>query len=436
MTGRLLVGTLLLAVGIASVPACSAGEDGGSGSTPATGGGGVCAPGEQISCACPGGGSGVQVCNAEGTGFGACDCGGTGAGGGSSGPCGDEFCDQNDENCRSCPADCGQCAPCDIAPMCPDQGAMMPPASMEHKPSLDVTHMVQMTPEQMRAQLAEQVSESTDAMRVIAAALDERQSDEHPLVTEVRDILAQFPAEREMIRKELAVAGMHSPALYRSLHPPPAGRVATPAQPMADEFPGGTIECGAPLLRVGIEKMYVHNAQDVVPEEDEIYCLTQAESQNGGEIRITPVMTGLGDDDEWVLSLSEGLFWGQVAQQTPGDAIVITYNCIEDDSDGQQHAQLVDAIGNGATQVGGAVGGDYGWVFTTVGAIAGVVSTAMATNSDDKLFNAQQTIPLDIQLELTNGGYWSVHRDGDDWLGSWHWELYIYAWGCAEFGLL
>ena len=44
----------------------------------------ACEPGRQVSCACPRGGSGVQVCAADGSGFGACRCddgGGAGAGG-------------------------------------------------------------------------------------------------------------------------------------------------------------------------------------------------------------------------------------------------------------------------------------------------------------------------------------------------------------------
>jgi hypothetical protein len=41
----------------------------------------VCAPGQQISCACPGGGTGAQVCNAAGSGYGTCSgCGSGDAG--------------------------------------------------------------------------------------------------------------------------------------------------------------------------------------------------------------------------------------------------------------------------------------------------------------------------------------------------------------------
>ena len=55
----------------------------------------VCIPGQQIACACIGGGQGAQVCNAEGTGYGPCVCprpdagsetgGGQGGAGGSGG---------------------------------------------------------------------------------------------------------------------------------------------------------------------------------------------------------------------------------------------------------------------------------------------------------------------------------------------------------------
>ncbi|MEM9458722.1 MAG: choice-of-anchor J domain-containing protein [Myxococcota bacterium] len=46
-----------------------------SGSTSvATGGGTLCTPGQQVSCGCPGGGSGAQVCASDGNSFGECMC--------------------------------------------------------------------------------------------------------------------------------------------------------------------------------------------------------------------------------------------------------------------------------------------------------------------------------------------------------------------------
>src|ERR1700679_3143262 len=37
----------------------------------------VCAPGQQVVCACPGGAPGAQACNAEGTGYDGCECPGS-----------------------------------------------------------------------------------------------------------------------------------------------------------------------------------------------------------------------------------------------------------------------------------------------------------------------------------------------------------------------
>ncbi len=57
-------------------------------STTGSGAGGStagCVPGAQVSCACLGGGDGVQVCSADGTSFGPCDCGPTSGAGGAGG---------------------------------------------------------------------------------------------------------------------------------------------------------------------------------------------------------------------------------------------------------------------------------------------------------------------------------------------------------------
>ena len=69
---------LLLAIGFvggASLAGCS--DD-----APAAGG--LCTPGKQEACACPGGAQGVQSCNASGNGYDACLCGGSTSGDNSS----------------------------------------------------------------------------------------------------------------------------------------------------------------------------------------------------------------------------------------------------------------------------------------------------------------------------------------------------------------
>lgn len=432
MRGTSKVGTLLLALGIAGVGACAA-----EGSDPGGAGGAgantVCIPNEQVSCACPGGTQGVQVCLEDGSGFGECDCDGTGASGGG-GPCGDDFCDEGDEHCHSCPEDCGTCDPCDIAPKCPDQGAMVPPAASEHFPDLDVPAMTRLSPAELHSRLVDEVSQGTLPMRMIAAAFDAPQPHEHPFVTMLRNAFAENAEQAEAIRFELDRAGMRSARTYRQTFPAPSELETIPElKPRADEFPGGTLECGRPFLRVGISRITVHDDQDGAFQgnDDEIYCVVQAEAQNGIELRVTPLSPSIDDDDHWDLSLTTGVFWGQVEQAHPGSDLLITYDCIENDNPAAYQA-LLDTIADGANAIGGAIGDENGWIFITGAAVASIASAAMGLNGEDRVFNYQQYILLDDQLELTNGYYWSVRRDGGDW----DWELTVKAWGCAEFGLL
>jgi len=163
--------------------------------------------------------------------------------------------------------------------------------------------------------------------------------------------------------------------------------------------------------------------------------VVQAEAATGAEVRITPQTPNLDQGDSFQFALESGVFWGQAEPTTPAGNLMITYDCIEaDTTDGYQN--LVNAIGDAATQVGDVVEGDNGWIFKTAGAIAPVVSSGLALDSDDHLFNAQQVIPLDKQLELTGGAYWTVRRAGTHNLSDWDWELFISAWGCAEYGTL
>lgn len=60
-----------LALGLWAGIALACGDGGGDGD----GSGGSCVPGQQVACACPGGGEGVQVCATDGSFFGPCSCG-------------------------------------------------------------------------------------------------------------------------------------------------------------------------------------------------------------------------------------------------------------------------------------------------------------------------------------------------------------------------
>lgn len=65
---RLLGG---LSLGLLGSLALACGDGDGDGD----GGAGSCVPGQQVACACPGGGDGIQVCNPDGSSFGPCSCG-------------------------------------------------------------------------------------------------------------------------------------------------------------------------------------------------------------------------------------------------------------------------------------------------------------------------------------------------------------------------
>ena len=80
--------------------------------------------------------------------------------------------------------------------------------------------------------------------------------------------------------------------------------------------------------------------------------------------------------------------------------------------------------------------GGYAWGENDATADGTESTEVLALDSDDHLFNAQQTVPLDMQLELTNGAFRTVRREGTHNLSDWDWELVVKAWGCAEYGLL
>ncbi len=433
MKFRTLVGGWLVFLGAVGLAACAASEEANEISPGGVGGGGEpdCEVGEEGVCQCSGGGEGTRSCE-EGT-WGPCDCLGNGGQGGAD-PCGDGMC-IGEETCRSCSDDCGQCAPCDIAPEC-DAEATIPPPSVPHFSAMDIT-LRTMSRTEIATRLADQVAQGDEAMRVLAAALDPTpRRGEHPFVTELRRAFAQHEAVTAIVMAELARSGMDSPASYRLLHPE---RMLGPESftAMSDEFPGGTIECGKPYLRIKMDKVKVHEAEDWPGAADEIYCLIQAEAGTGAELRLTPLTPSLEEDGgEYQFSMGDGVFWGQIEPAHPGSHLLLTYDCLESDTGTQGWQNLLDTIGEAATDIGGQVGGEYGWIFTTAGGVANIVSASLALNQDDRLLNAQQTVLLDDQLELTNGYFWTVRADGTHGLSDWDWELTIKAWGCAEFGIL
>lgn len=428
-------GLSLGAIGCAVSPA---GADPGIDGEGAGGGSGAkaCTPGKQDACACPGGTQGVQACLPDGSGYDACQCGdvgdpsgGTGAGGSApAAGCGDGFC-AADEDCHACADDCGACAPCTDAPACDE--AAIPPGSMQHVGGLDVPAMTYLSKPAILARLQDRIAKAGPGARTVASALAAPRRGESPLATKLRAILRGHPKAEAALRDGLAQAGMSSPEGYVAHFPEtrPAAKV------MSGEFPdGGTLECGAPLLRVRIAQVHVIEEDDDV-DNDIVYCSVAAEAQDGSEIRVTPETPPLDQGDSYSYSLDSGVIWGQNGPRTPGGNLMLTYDCFEADSnDGYQ--SLVDSIANAATQVGGVLNdvGMQGWIFQVAGAVLPVVSDALALDSDDHLFNATQTIPADQQLALTNGAYWTVRRSGTHIWSDWDWELRVEAWGCAEYG--
>jgi hypothetical protein len=388
-------------------------------------------PGRVEECPCVGGTTGVQACLDDGSGFGACECpvqtGATSGGGGEDQlRCGNGVCLDEGENCHTCSLDCGECDPCTLAPSCAN--AQIPPVAMDHA-NLDVAFEY-VPASAVRARLEHAIASGDLGVRVIAAALSDETPSENPVVTIVRKALAEHPTAAAAARRGLERAGLHQPKLYSADLPPLLPTYST----MGGEFPGGTMECGSPLLRLRVAQITVHEEDDDW-DNDIVYCSISSEAMNGSEIRVTPQTPPLDEGESFAFSIEAGVMWGQLGPTTPGGNMLITYDCFESDSD-TGYQDLISAIGGAAGQIGGAIGGEYGWVFTTVGAVAGVISSAMSLDGDDHLFNATQTIPLEMQLDLTNGRYWSVRRSGTHFLSDWDWELRVEAWGCAEYGTL
>jgi hypothetical protein len=455
---------LLLPVAAWGVPACSTGaigdvQGGGLGSGGAASQV-VCTPNRQVACPCMEG-MGYRVCAADGTSWGECQCGPAG-GSGPTGPCGDGLCSEEDEeNCHTCVEDCGACAPCDIAPEC--EGVQISPLQVSHQAELDIPAMTRISPAELATRVADKIATADPAIRLLVAALDrEARADEHPIVTRLRDVLASNPHGAERLRAGLRQAGIESLAGYRAAHPIARDEIARLAAaheslraarraarrpaaiatetetftPMGNEFPL-PMHCGAPYLRIGVFQIYVREDYDDITN-DEIYCIVQAESQAGGEIRVTPMTSPIDEGDvSPEFSNAAGVFWGQLEPRDPEGNMLVTYDCVESDTD-DGYANVLAAIGEAAVDIGGAIPGEAGFIILIVGVVAGVVADIWAMDGDDPIFNAQHTIDEELYYPMTRGVYWTVRRadDGGTFGSAFDWELTIKAWGCAEYGTL
>ena len=395
----------------------------------------ACVPGKQVECACPGGQSGVQACNETGTGFGACEgCSAsqTSTGSGGAGPtCGDGTCDAT-EACDSCADDCGECVPCNIAPSCDTAG--VPPPGPAHHADLDVPAMTYVPPAKILERLQQRVAEATPEMRALVAALSSSpRAGESPLVTIAREVFDAHPEAASAVRRQLANAGLSELEVYRSSFP----EIAIPPSPKMtpmDATPEEIAACGAPMLRVRVAGITVHEEDDDVAN-DIVYCAISSEATAGSEVRVTPQTPNLDEGDSFQFSLDSGVVWGQLEPRAPSGNLMITYDCFETDSN-DGYSKLLDSIAQAAAQAGAILNdiGQQGWILELGAAILPVISDALALDGDDHLFNASQIITADKQLELTNGASWSVRREGTHYLSDWDWELHMEVWGCAESG--
>lgn len=408
----------------------------------------VCVPGAQSSCACPGGGDGIQVCNADGSGLGECECGGVSDSADSTGPsettaepttgepdpCGDLTCAE-DETCDSCPEDCGECVPCTSAPSC--EGAQVPPVIDMHADSLDDIQMLYVAPDEALAKIAAYVEGAGPGIRLIAAALSEPSSNEDALVSQIRAAFHANPDATAALRRQLARAGLDDVAAYRAAHPEPSRRHGSEldlASTPRDQAGGMPQPCEDPRLRIRVAQINVPEEYDDTTN-DEIYCLVAAEGTESSELRLTPITPPLDEGSSYEFPLATGIVWGQQDLAAPKGNLALTYNCIESD-DLSIYNGLIDAIGDAAEQAGGQAE-DSGWVFDAVGIFADLLPAVLSLDGDDQLFNAAQIIPEDTHLALTQGAYWLVRRTyetGNPFASNWDWELRMEIWGCHDNG--
>lgn len=389
----------------------------------------VCVPGQQIACDCPDSGTGVQVCLDDGSGYGECgEC---------VAPdpiCGDAICDPVGEDCSSCAEDCGICLDCPEAPSC--EGAAIPGSIDTHLELLDVLpEEGDAQPLDLAAELASKVAAGGRGVRIIAAALDVPAHDgrlEHPLVPALRQVFREHPVEAAIVRRQLALAGIDSLTGYRARFPDP--RVHPSELAFAPTPAAAPEDCEPAKLRVRVAKIVVHDEADLV-FKDNVYCAIISESPVASEIRVTPKTFALDAGQEYVYALAEGVVWGQLGEPVaPQGNLLLTYNCLEaDDTSGFE--DFLAAISD-ATEGLGTIPGVNGWVFPVIGLAADIIGAALALEADNHLFNASQVIPVDLQLSMTTGVWWSVQRNGTFSLKNWDWELRMEAWGCTDDGTL
>jgi len=275
---------------------------------------------------------------------------------------------------------------------------------------------------QLRAELASAINDGDDGIRLFAAALASPMDTESTAITLLRERLDSHPAARGVLTRSFHAAGMSSLEAYRTSYPPRF----SPSPPATGNPVQPRDACSNPHLRVRVARLTVIEEDDDFAN-DTVYCLFAAETASGGELRVTPKTSPLDEGDSRVYSLAEGLFWGQAGKlRATGGNMLITYNCFESESE-DGIAELLDVIADSAE----AFGNSNGWA-VGVGGLAQILMKAVALDKDDHLLTDQHSIVPSVQVEASNGVYWTVQKSGTNLNSDWNWSLRIEAWGCAE----
>jgi len=369
---------------------------GGTGGKSSTGSSGdVCTPGTFRDCNCGLEPQGTQACAGNGTRWGACQCASMDAGYDGPTVCGDDICSGN-ETCATCPADCGQCAACTLAPSC--TGADSEPASPSALASFNNMGQTKYT-----------------------SGVGFCGSD------------TCLPAG--------SACGADGGGGSGSADCCGSCVSGTCAAPSCGPDGDPTQECSFPLLKMALSQIQVH--KNGSSGGVEMFCMVQADDGQSSQFILTPDYMNLMDGNPaLILSPSQGTFWGNSKSGVKLSQfnITITYTCyMVQQPDALQNALM--AVSNFAGAAAGVPGDPYGWIFGAAGAAAAAAAAASAVgNGAVALLNVQQTISSDALMKLTNGYTWSIEETGSTqadgmcgFFGScdWDWELDVEAWGCA-----
>jgi hypothetical protein len=357
--------------------------------------------------------------------------------------CGDGIC-QALEDCTTCRVDCGECPKCAEAPAC--DKAKTPPLSFVALPALDTRFVPSDVTRQGGNVIRTLVAQGSPEFRaLVQALLVPPAAGEHPFLGELRTVLNREPGLANLMRSAIRNAGLADAAGYLAKYPP----VKPSPRQLAD---ANAIACGPPKLRIRLQSVKVltpENEPFIGSDGDKIYCILTSESNNGSEIRITPVTPRLDSGQSYSYSLYEGVFWGQdlppsaatgadagggtltyEVPRAPNGDLMLTYRCWSQHND-QTWSNILSAAGNASASVAG-VAGSYGWAFGLGAVVGQVAAAAVAAAQQDiaTVYNAQQIIPEAQQLAMTNGVSWRVTggKNGANY------EMAVQAWGCAVNG--